>query len=382
MKLFHLSDLHIGMRIGELSLYEDQEYILDQILVAADKEMPDGVLIAGDVYDKSIPSVDAVELLDDFITSMITRGLPVFMVSGNHDSPQRLNYGSRILDKSGVYIASVFDGQLARKTLRDDFGEVDIYMMPYLKPAMVRPYFGDEIVTYEDAARAVIDSAGIDTDRRNILVAHQFVTSGSAQPELSDSESVSVGGLDNIDASVFEIFDYVALGHIHKPQHVKEAKIRYAGSPLKYSFSESLHTKSITVIELGQKHDVKIRTIPLIPLRDMRKIKGPIDELVKAGNEDPSGQNDFIHATVTDEGEIYDALGRLRSVYPNILRLEFENMRSIYVSSRTSASSNVEQKSPMELFEEFYSLQNNVDLTDIQKQLMGSVFEKAGGALQ
>jgi len=382
MKLFHLSDLHIGRRIGEISLYEDQKYIIDQILAYAETELPDGVLIAGDVYDKSIPSVDAVDLLDYFITELISRRLPVFMVSGNHDSPQRLNFGSRILDKSGIHIAGVFDGKPVKKTLADDFGEVDIYMLPYLKPALVRPHFSNEIVTYEDALRTVIDSIGIDINRRNILVAHQFVTSGSSQPELSDSESISVGGLDNIDSSVFDRFDYVALGHIHKPQFINNEKIRYSGSPLKYSFSESLHDKSITVIELGKKHDLQIRTLPLVPLRDMRKIKGPVAELVRVGLEDPAGQNDFIHATVTDESEIYDALGRLRTVYPNILRIEFENERTVQTGSRTSASGSIEQKSPMELFEEFFGVQNDAELTDKQKRVMESVFDKAGGIVQ
>jgi len=382
MKLFHLSDLHIGRRIGEISLYEDQKYIIDQILAYAETELPDGVLIAGDVYDKSIPSVDAVDLLDYFITELISRRLPVFMVSGNHDSPQRLNFGSRILDKSGIHIAGVFDGKPVKKTLADDFGEVDIYMLPYLKPALVRPHFSNEIVTYEDALRTVIDSIGIDINRRNILVAHQFVTSGSSQPELSDSESISVGGLDNIDSSVFDRFDYVALGHIHKPQFINNEKIRYSGSPLKYSFSESLHDKSITVIELGKKHDLQIRTLPLVPLRDMRKIKGPVAELVRVGLEDPAGQNDFIHATVTDESEIYDALGRLRTVYPNILRIEFENERTVQTGSRTSASGSIEQKSPMELFEEFFGIQNDAELTDKQKRVMESVFDKAGGIVQ
>jgi len=382
MKLFHLSDLHIGRRIGEISLYEDQKYIIDQILAYAETELPDGVLIAGDVYDKSIPSVDAVDLLDYFITELISRRLPVFMVSGNHDSPQRLNFGSRILDKSGIHIAGVFDGKPVKKTLADDFGDVDIYMLPYLKPALVRPHFSNEIVTYEDALRTVIDSIGIDINRRNILVAHQFVTSGSSQPELSDSESISVGGLDNIDSSVFDRFDYVALGHIHKPQFINNEKIRYSGSPLKYSFSESLHDKSITVIELGKKHDLQIRTLPLVPLRDMRKIKGPVAELVRVGLEDPAGQNDFIHATVTDESEIYDALGRLRTVYPNILRIEFENERTVQTGSRTSASGSIEQKSPMELFEEFFGIQNDAELTDKQKRVMESVFDKAGGIVQ
>lgn len=382
MKLFHLSDLHIGRRIGEISLYEDQKYIIDQILAYAETELPDGVLIAGDVYDKSIPSVDAVDLLDYFITELISRRLPVFMVSGNHDSPQRLNFGSRILDKSGIHIAGVFDGKPVKKTLADDFGEVDIYMLPYLKPALVRPHFSNEIVTYEDALRTVIDSIGIDINRRNILVAHQFVTSGSSQPELSDSESISVGGLDNIDSSVFDRFDYVALGHIHKPQFINNEKIRYSGSPLKYSFSESLHDKSITVIELGKKHDLQIRTLPLVPLRDMRKIKGPVAELVRVGLEDPAGHNDFIHATVTDESEIYDALGRLRTVYPNILRIEFENERTVQTGSRTSASGSIEQKSPMELFEEFFGIQNDAELTDKQKRVMESVFDKAGGIVQ
>lgn len=381
MKLFHLSDLHIGRRMGELSLIDDQRHILNEILTTCDEEKPDGVLIAGDVYDRSLPSVEAVDLLDEFFTSLITRELSIFVVSGNHDSPQRLGFGNKIFEKSGIYIAGTFDGTLTKRVLHDEFGEVNIYLMPFLKPSMVRPHYEINIESYDDAVTAVINSTEIDSESRNIILAHQFVTFGSAQPVISDSESMSVGGLDNIDASLLSTFDYVALGHLHKPQHIGHEHIRYAGSPLKYSFSESLHSKSLTVIELREKGDIVIRAVPLTPLRDMREIKGPLEELLNAGLVNPTGMNDLIHATVTDEEEMFDVLGQLRSMYPNILRLDFENSRTAVSPSSCSAGDDVENKSPLELFSEFYRSQNNTDLTDRQVRLMEKIFDEAGELL-
>ena len=381
MKLFHLSDLHIGRRIGELSLIEDQRHILGEVLSACDEEMPDGVLIAGDVYDRTLPSVEAVDLLDDFLNDLIDRGLSIFIISGNHDSPQRLGFGNKIFEKSGIHIQGTFDGTLAKKTLQDEFGEVNIYLMPYIKPPMVRPFFEFDIESYEDAVAAVFCTAQIEESSRNIIVAHQFVTHGSAQPEISDSENISVGGLDNIDTSLFSVFDYVALGHLHKPQYIGHEHIRYTGSPLKYSFSESLHKKSLTVVELRAKGNLEIRTIPLKPLRDMREIKGPLKDLLDAGLENPEGRNDLIHATVTDEEELFDVLGQLRNVYPNILRLDFENSRTALPVTNSSAGHDVENRSPLELFTDFYMSCNNVEMTERQILMMKKVFDDTGELL-
>lgn len=379
MKFLHLADLHIGRHVGEFNLIVDERYILDQIVKIAGDERPDGILIAGDVYDKSLPSGEAVELFDDFLTGLSTRGLPVFLVSGNHDSPERLSFGSRILMKNGIHIAGVFDGTLHKETLTDDYGPVNIYLLPYIKPAMVRPFFASDVETYDDAVRTVTAAADVDRHARNILVAHQFVTSGMQQPEQCESESIAVGGLDNVDVTAFDAFDYVALGHLHGPQRIGRDTIRYAGSPLKYSFSEARQHKSVTILELREKGDIQIRLLPLAPLHDMREIKGPIAQLIEAGVQNSEFAQDYIHATLTDEDEVYDAIGQLRAVYPNLMHLDFENSRTSAVPSKTAASGDVARKTPMELFAEFYVSVNNTELTDAQQKLLTSVFEQAGG---
>ena len=380
MKFLHIADLHIGKRVGEFSMLEDQRHILQQILQIADDEKPTGILIAGDVYDKSLPSAEAVELLDDFLTELVVRKLAVFMVSGNHDSPERLNFGSRIMLKNGLHIAGVFDGAIRKEVLTDENDNLNIYLLPFLKPAIVKPYFDMDIESYDDAVQAVIRAASIDSSERNIIITHQFVTNGAQQPERSDSESISVGGMDNVDVSAFADFDYVAIGHLHGPQGISRDSVRYAGSPLKYSFSEARQRKSITIVECAGKGNVQIRMIPLTPLRDMREIKGPIAELLRIGVQDKMASQDYIHATLTDENEIYDAIGQLRPVYPNLMHLDFENSKTRQLEpSKTAASGNVACKNPMELFAEFYQNQNNLALTVQQQQVLQTVFEQAGG---
>ncbi|MGI6124205.1 MAG: exonuclease SbcCD subunit D [Acetivibrionales bacterium] len=381
MKLLHIADLHIGKRVNEFNMIEDQKYILKQILRITEEEKPDGVLIAGDVYDKSQPSAEAVELLDEFLTQLTALGQPVFMISGNHDSPERLGFGSRILQKNGLHIAGVFDGVLQKATLEDEFGKFNIYLMPFLKPAMVRPFFEQQIESYEQAIRAVVSATEINTQERNILLAHQFVVSGAQQPERSESESLSIGGVDHVDVSAFSDFDYVALGHLHRAQKIGRDSVRYAGSPLKYSFSEAHHKKAATLLELGKNSEVLIKQIPLTPLHDMREIKGPIAELLRIGREDPENAEDYIHATLTDEEEIYDAIGQLRQVYPNLMVLDFENSRSSQIAfSQIAASDDIAKKSPIDLFAAFYQIQNNNELTPEQIQVLERVFEQAGGA--
>lgn len=381
MKFLHIADLHIGKRVNEFSMLEDQKYILQDILRLVDEVKPAGILIAGDVYDKSVPAGEAVEVLDDFLTELVARQVQLFIVSGNHDSPERLDFGSRIMAKNGVHIAGTFAGFLNQITLQDEYGPVNIFLLPFIKPAMVQPHVADQrIESYEDAARVVIQTVRIKSGERNILVAHQFIASGTKLPERSDSETVSVGGLDNIDASVFEPFDYVALGHLHGPQSIGRESIRYSGSPLKYSFSEVRQHKSVTLIEFAQKGTLDIQTLKLTPQRDMREIKGPLTELVRAGASMDSVCQDYLRAIVTDEDEMFDAIGQLRQVYPNIMRLDFENSRNRQATdSQTAASGDVARKSPLELFEEFYIKQNNSELNEEQRRIMREILEQVGG---
>lgn len=356
-------------------MIEDQEYILKQILSIVDEQSPEGVLLAGDIYDKNIPLVEGVALFDWFLTELNKRNVAVFIVSGNHDSSERLNFGGRIMEKNRIYIAGTFQGKLEKITLSDENGNVNIYMLPFVKPANVNRYFPG-VETYQEAVEVVLEDTRIDSTERNILVAHQFITSGDKEPERCDSEAISVGGLDNIDASALEVFDYVALGHIHGAQSIGRDNIRYAGSPLKYSFSEAKQVKSVTLIELGSKGEINLSKIPLNPLRDMREIKGPIDALTDSKIYSQYNTLDYIHATLTDEDEIYDAIGRLRSVYPNIMRLDFENSRSVWNADLKTAAEEVELKRPMELFEDFYKNQNNIPVNEQQKAIMDKLFEE------
>lgn len=380
MKLLHIADLHIGKRVNEFNLIEDQKYILEKILQIIDEEKPDGVLIAGDVYDKSLPSAEAVELLDEFLTRLTEHGQSVFMISGNHDSPERLGFGSRIMQKNGLHIAGLFDGTLQKVSMQDEYGTINIFLLPFLKPAMVKPFFEHPIETYEDAVRAILSTVELNEQERHLLVAHQFVIHGIQQPECSDSEMLSIGGLDHVESAAFDGFDYVALGHLHGPQRMGRDTVRYAGSPLKYSFSESRHQKSVVLIEVKSKGTVEYRLLPLSPKRDLREIKGPIEELLRVGREDTACSDDYIHATLTDEDEIYDAIGQIRQVYPNLMALDFENSRSRQVrDSQTAASGDVVRKSPLDLFSDFYQVQNHNELSLEQLQIMEQIFEQAGG---
>lgn len=336
-------------------------------------------MIAGDIYDKSIPSEEGVNLFDRFLTDLHNRNIAVFVVSGNHDSSERLNFGGRIMEKNRIYIAGTFQGKLDQVTLTDEYGDVHISMLPFVKPAQVNRYY-PEVETYQEALEAIIQNADLHSEERNILIAHQFITSGDKQPERCESENVSVGGLDNIDASVFEPFDYVALGHLHGAQGIGRDTVRYAGSPLKYSFSETKQVKGVTMLELGRKGSLTYTKIPLTPLHDMRQIRGPIDALTDINVYSQADTLDYIHAILTDEDEVYDAIGRLRSVYPNIMRLDFENARSAWNENAKFAADEVEKKNPIELFEEFYQNQNNVPISGKQKDIMLKLFEEMEGS--
>ena len=373
MKLIHLSDLHIGKRVNEYSMLEDQKYILNQILNITDKVSPDCVIIAGDVYDKTVPPAEAVALFDDFLVNLSNRNLSVFVISGNHDSPERIAFGGRLMHSSKIYMSPVYDGRLSPVTLEDEYGAVNFWMLPFVKPIHVRRFYEEtEIISYTDALRTVIDGLGINPNERNVMITHQFVTGA----ERTESEEISVGGTDNVDVSVFEVFDYTALGHIHRPQNCKSEKVRYSGTPLKYSFSESKDNKSITVIELKEKGNISVDIIPLTPLRDMVEIKGKYDEIMlRDFYKNTSLQEDYVHITLTDEDDVPDAIGKLRTVYHNLMKLDYDNKRtrsanSIYVSDDTY------KKSPFELFSEFYEDRNNQPMNKKQSEFIKKLIEE------
>ena len=372
MKLIHLSDLHLGKRVGEVSMLEDQAYILDRILDIVDGEGPDALLIAGDVYDKSVPSAEAVTLFDDFLCRLARRKLPVLVISGNHDSPERLAFGSRLMEGAGVPLSPVYDGNVKPITLTDEHGPVDFWLLPFLKPAHLRRFYPEETIdSYTDAVETAIAHMDIDTGRRNVLLCHQFVT-GAATCE---SEEITVGGTDNVDATVFGGFDYVALGHLHGPQNVGSSRIRYCGTPLKYSFSEASQYKSVTVAELGEKGDLTLHTVPLTPRHDMRVIQGTFAQLT-AENSDAAGEReDYLHIILTDEEDVPEALGRLRLVYPNILKLSYDNTRT-RTSQSVDRAQRVAQKSPLELFEELYETQNNQPMSQEQRDFAQRLIEQ------
>ena len=373
MKLIHLSDIHLGKRVNEFSMLEDQAHILKKILAVVDEEKPDGVLIAGDVYDKSVPSTEAVQLFDDFLVRLAERKLPLFIISGNHDSPERLSFANRLIDAAGIHLAPVYNGVVEPITLSDEYGPVNVYMLPFIKPAHVRGFFPDtEITGYSDAVAAAIGRMNIDKTQRNVLITHQFVTGA----QRSDSEELSVGGTDNIGAEVFCDFDYVALGHIHGPQNMDSGRIRYCGSPLKYSFSEAAQQKSVTVAELKEKGMLEIHTVPLIPRRDMVELKGSYQQLtLREFYENTTYQEDYTHITLTDEEDIPDAVAKLRAVYHNLMKLDYDNTRTRH-SAAISGAENVETRSPIDLFAEFYELQNGLPMSAEQTELVASLIEK------
>lgn len=379
MRFFHISDLHIGKKLREKDISDDQVYILKEIIRLVDDHKPDGVLIAGDVYDRSVPPASALNIFNDFITELETRDVKVFIISGNHDSPDRLQFAKDILSKSDVYIAGSFDGHLDKVTMEDEYGKVNVYMLPFIKPSSVANFYKDEVVdSYDKALRLVIDSAKIDTDERNILISHQFVTNLGKEPETSESESVRIGGLDNIEVSAFDSFDYVALGHLHKPQKVGRETVRYCGTPLKYSFSEANHTKSVTMVSMEDKGKITINKLPLTPLKDMYIIKDTLDNLLQK-QEYTQYSDQYIYAIITDEEDLFDPIGQLRSIYDNILLLEIENRKSQYINDDLAYEGDIKEKDPLELFKEFYFLQNNEEISDKQENILMKTLDQLGG---
>ena len=368
MKFIHLSDLHLGKRVNEFSMLEAQEYILTKIINIIDEQKPNGIIIAGDVYDKSVPSAEAVELFDDFLVRLSKRDLKVFVISGNHDSAERIAFGGRLMDKSGIFMSPVYNGEVEPIVLSDEFGEINVYMLPFVKPSNVRRFFPDsEILSYTDAVKVAVDAMNIDPSKRNILITHQFVTGA----ERTESEDVSVGGSDNVDASVFAAFDYVALGHIHRGQKCGGGDfIRYSGTPLKYSFSEANDKKSVTVVDIKAKGDVSLEYVPLVPKRDMVEIKGTYEELtLKSFWENTTYHEDYMHITLTDEEDIPDVLTKLRVIYKNIMKLDYDNKRT-RTMNEISGAGNVKEKSAYEHFNDFYELQNGQPLSEEQSAFL------------
>lgn len=366
MKILHLSDLHFGKRLNNFSLLEDQYHVNRQIFKLAKDTHIEAVIIAGDVFDRQIPSAGAVQLFDDFLNFWAELNLPVFIISGNHDSAERLSFGANIFSNNNIYISPVYNGQITPITLNDAYGKINFYLLPFIKPATVRPFFPDEkINSYTEAVQTVLKKLPLNKNERNILIAHQFVTGAV----LSDSEEIVVGGLDNVDAHVFDAFDYVALGHIHTPQTILRDSIRYCGTLLKYSFSEANQQKCATVIDIKAKGQMDITAYPVKPLHDMRKIKGTYAELTDRQNYIGTDTDDYILATLTDEEDVPDAIGRLRSIYPNIMQLDYDNIRTRTRNNIEAVDINT-SKAPLELFGEFYKLQNNQPLNETQSQIM------------
>ncbi len=372
MKIMHLSDLHIGKKVNEYSMLQDQIYILKEILHIIDNEKVETVIIAGDVYDRSLPPNEALELFDEFLYQLSSRNVNVFVISGNHDSPERISYGGRMMTENKIFLSPVYDGNVKPITLNDDYGEVNFYLLPFVRPADIRRYFPDEnIENYTDAVKVAIDNMNVDFSERNILVTHQFVTGA----ELSESEDIIVGGTDNVSGEVFDGFDYVALGHIHREQTVGKDNIRYCGTPLKYSFSETKNIKSVTILDFNDKGNIEYSKIPLTPFRDMREIRGTYYELTLKSSYESTNTEDYLHITLTDEEDIPDAIGKLRSIYPNIMKLDYDNLRT-RGSGTVDAIENIESKSPFELFADLFKQQNNQDMSEEQEEIMRNLIDK------
>lgn len=372
MKLIHISDLHIGKRVHEFSMIEDQRYILNQIGDIIENVKADGVLIAGDVYDKSVPSAEAVQIFDSFLTRLSGAGIPVYIISGNHDSAERLSFGAELLKESGIYISRVYDGEIRTIETEDEYGPLYIHLLPFLKPSVVRHALErEDITTCQEAVEAALEKLKTDTEKRNVLVAHQFVLGAGR----CDSEEVSVGGLDQIDGCVFDGFDYVALGHIHSPQHVGRETIRYCGTPLKYSFSEAGHKKSVTVVELKEKGRIEIETIPLIPRLDLRKIKGTYLEVSDRKAYTEENRYDYMQITLTDEEDVPNAMARLRTIYPNLMSLAYDNTRT-RENREIQGLQEQSRKTELELFSEFFEKLNNEPMKEEQEEYMKNLIRK------
>lgn len=376
MKILHLADLHLGKRVNEMSMIEDQKYILDQIITLIKEESVGIVLLCGDIYDKSIPTIEAIHLLDEFLDQLSKMAIKVLMISGNHDSIDRLSFGKSLFTRSNLYIASQFENEIEKITVKENGITVNFYMLPFVKSAYISHIFQLQTDSYEECFRYLIEHTKIDEEETNILLSHQFVTANKKNPELSDTETSSLGGIDNIDFHIFDPFDYVALGHIHKPQAMGREMVRYAGSILKYSFSEIHMDKKATILTIDAKKEISLSFHPLKPLRDMREIECSLEELLKKQCE-IGKQEDYMHVILTDEEQILDAIGKVRTIYPNVMQISFKNRRHMkQLESAQIKEDQISDQSPAELFEQFYKMQNHIDLDEKRLQLVLSVFEE------
>lgn len=376
MKILHLGDLHLGKRVNEISMIEDQKFILDQIVTLVKEEKIDVILLCGDIYDKAIPTIEAIHLLDEFLEELSDLKVKVLMISGNHDSSERLSFGRNLFKRSNLYIASQFNQEIEKITIKEDGYNINFYMLPFVKPAYINHVLKIQTETYEECFKHLMEQVKINEDETNILLAHQFVTVGKNSPELSDSETSSLGGIDNIDYRLFDAFDYVALGHIHKPQAMGREMVRYAGSILKYSFSEIHKDKQATILTISKNKQISLSHHLLKPLRDMREMECSLESLLKRkceiGNEE-----DYMHVILTDEEQILDAIGKVRTVYPNVMQISFINRRHMMQYETIQMKENqIADQNPMELFEQFYKMQNHIDLDEKRAQMAISIFEE------
>ena len=376
MKFLHLGDLHLGKTVLEISMLEEQRHMLRAIAHTAVERGVDAVVIAGDVYDRSVPPAEAVEVFDEFLVSLHEADVAVLAISGNHDSPDRLEFGSRLFARRRVYIAGRYTGSVQKVTLSDAFGAVHFYLLPFIKPATVRAVLGEAAETTEQAVRLVLRDVSLPPEERHVLVAHQFVTAGGQTPETSDSETMYIGGLDNVDSSCFDGFDYVALGHLHRAQRIGRDSIRYAGSPLKYSLSEIGTVKSMPLVTLGEKGEVACELIPLTPLRDWRRLRGSLDELLMEGRIHPSICDDYIYAILTEDA-VLDLAERLRVVYPNLVRAVTEAQLKEF--GELPDYDPLAEKSELQLFEEFFYHMHEHPMDDEQRRLLSGIIDRLKG---
>ncbi len=373
MRFLHLADLHIGKRVNGFSMIEDQKFVFEQVYNVIENEKIDGIIMAGDIYDKPVPSAEAVKLFDEMLTRLVSMDLPIFVISGNHDSAERIGFGSDILSAAKVYMSRVYNGNLQKIELEDDYGKINVYLLPFIKPATVKNIYKEaEIKDYDDALAYVLNQEKIDETKRNVIVSHQFVTGAMR----SESEEVSVGGLDNVSVENYDAFDYVALGHIHRAQQMGRESARYAGTLLKYSFSEENHNKSMTIVDLKEKGNIEIKEIPVKPLHDLKTIKGKFSEITSEEFYKELKKEDYYRAVLTDEDDILNAIGKLKSIYPNLMSMEYDNTRTRSYSVVDNVETG-EAKSPLDYFEEFFEKQNGRKMSEKQRDYLLEILGEA-----
>ena len=379
MKVLHVSDLHIGKRVNGMSMLDDQRYILRQILDIAEKHQVSVLLIAGDIYDKASPSAEAVTVFDVFLTDAVAAGLRVLAIPGNHDSAERIAYAQGLLEKQGVCLPPVYAGEVERVELEDEHGSVEFWLLPFLKPGDVRRFFPDEEIgdDYSVALRAVLGACDIDQGKRNVVLSHQLVTAYGTAPDRADDE-IKLGGMDNVDVSVYDAFDYVALGHVHRPQRVGRDTVRYSGSPLKYSFSEARYGKSVALVELGEKKPgddvgkcVSFELIQLVPLHDVREVRGTLADVLAMGAE-----SDYLHITLSDEHPQLDAMAKIHEVFPNAMMLDYDNVTVLIDRPQTQLTADPDSMDTLELFGAFYESQVGNPLDDEQQDFARKLIAK------